>query len=378
MNEADDFNIWKQKQSQLPGALQARGTILKRGARVCKAAMITDFGDKETGELSKQELSFKTVQRRIDGPGYDFDGSSRDWACQDDEIEKLRFFLNENTGESARYQVIDTTSSLGNLIRLLSSNSSGTTDLIEALRDRNDLADVLRALTRTSEGLAIAEGALLAERRSMVAALRQMVENPETTESDLQPILERAPWIFGGRFVEVADRRNLIPLDQHDIPLVEADGTLHIVELKGPYIPRLVANLRNHRQVGNEVHEATSQAINYLRGLDEMGPTLSTTYRDELGVEYDMRRVFATVVIGHPIHANERDTRAIEQTIRTYNAHLSRVEVVTYKALLDAADRALTFESAALARRNSYATSTRTAKPGLPVQTSSRVDEPPF
>jgi hypothetical protein len=35
-------------------------------------------------------------------------------------------------------------------------------------------------------------------------------------------------------------------LDQTDIPLMGSDGTLHIVELKGPSIERLIIRHRNH------------------------------------------------------------------------------------------------------------------------------------
>jgi predicted component of type VI protein secretion system len=59
-------------------------------------------------------------------------------------------------------------------------------------------------------------------------------------------------------------------------------------------------------------------------------------------------------VIGHPTHvrATGKDSkvvheRIIQQTIRSYNAHLSRIEVMTYKDLADTAERALTFEDEA-------------------------------
>jgi Domain of unknown function (DUF4263) len=143
-----------------------------------------------------------------------------------------------------------------------------------------------------------------------------------------------------------------MPLDQHDIPLLGADGTLHIVELKGPNIPRLVRQYRNHWIVGNEINEAVGQAMSYVRAFDELGTSHAKYYENELGQNYDMRRVFATVVIGHPNHASEVgkggravDERIIQHAIRTYNAHLSRIEVMTYKDLADAAERALAFEN---------------------------------
>ena len=81
---------------------------------------------------------------------------------------------------------------------------------------------------------------------------------------------------------------------------------------------------------------------------------MTTYYKDELGLSYGMRRVFATVIIGHPEHVTEVDRSGqridesvINDAIRTYNSHLSRVEVRTYKDLVDAAERSLAFESSA-------------------------------
>ena len=77
------------------------------------------------------------------------------------------------------------------------------------------------------------------------------------------------------------------------------------------------------------------------------GVALETAYRKEHGGDYDMRRAFATVVIGHPAHVTRAGARLIDQTLRSYNAHLSRVEVITYATLLGTAERALAFEDTA-------------------------------
>lgn len=219
--------------------------------------------------------------------------------------------------------------------------------IVTTMLNRADLGTVVSALAATSKGLSAAEGALIAQRRETVAKLRALAESSATTESDLQQLMGDAYWLFGGRYVGIADWRSIGPLDQHDIPLLCADGTLHIVELKGPNIPGLVRRHRNHWIVGGPVHEAASQAMNYLRTLDEHGAALETTYRKEFGVDYDMRRAFATVVIGHPAHVRDADAHVIDQALRSYNAHLSRVEIITYATLLDTAERALVFEDTA-------------------------------
>ena len=71
---------------------------------------------------------------------------------------------------------------------------------------------------------------------------------------------------------------------------------------------------------------------NHLRSLDEQGPVLQTTYRNELGLDIDFRRARGTVVIGHPDreHAGNAQMSQIVQTIRSYNSHLARIEVLTY------------------------------------------------
>ena len=48
------------------------------------------------------------------------------------------------------------------------------------------------------------------------------------------------PAVLHGRRLARSDRRSLTQLDQYDIPLLTADGTLHVVELKGPCIAALV------------------------------------------------------------------------------------------------------------------------------------------
>jgi hypothetical protein len=153
-------------------------------------------------------------------------------------------------------------------------------------------------------------------------------------------------WIFGGQYARIAPRRGFVPLDQYDYALLNADESIHIIELKGPGCP-LVRDHRSHYIVSNGVHEAVSQCLNYLRALDELGAGLETTYRNELGVNIDFRRARGTVVIGHSKRDDPRGPQEfqIQQTIRSYNAHLSRIQVITYSDLLDTAARALRFET---------------------------------
>ncbi|MFH9416223.1 Shedu anti-phage system protein SduA domain-containing protein [Streptomyces rochei] len=217
-----------------------------------------------------------------------------------------------------------------------------------ALESDASLPVVLSAVTETDRGLNEVESAVVRRRRNEVQKLQHLAATPGTTETDLQRAIGDKYWLFGGRYIGVAPRRKFTFLDEYDIPLLCSDGSLHIVELKGPCISALVTDHRRHYIVGKDVHEAVSQTVNYLRALDDQRAALQAELSEELNFEVDLRRVRSSVVIGHPAHVaieNGQPTRRqIDQAIRSYNSHLSRIEVLTYADLLDSAERTLVFE----------------------------------
>ncbi|MEU5886839.1 Shedu anti-phage system protein SduA domain-containing protein [Streptomyces sp. NPDC047461] len=221
------------------------------------------------------------------------------------------------------------------------------------LSQRSDISSIVTfAAASSAAGLSAAETVVIAKRRSLIAELKRMIADPATTETDLHRKIKGNYWIFGGRYTGVA-RASIMPMDRYDIPLFCADGSLHIVELKGSYITDLVERHRQHLITGARVHEAVMQAANYIRQLDEGGATMETIYRNS-GLDYDLRRGRATVVIGNqdfvdlpedPVRQVGAVTRSmVDQTLRTYNSLINRVEVLTWADLLDAADRSLRFE----------------------------------
>ena len=233
-------------------------------------------------------------------------------------------------------------------IQHIRAADDAATSFGKTLADRADIEDILSGITSTPRGLSAAEASVIQRQREVVTELQRLAIAPKTTETAMQVAIGKNYWLFGGQYIGMA-QRSLVPLDQYDIPLICADGSLHIVELKGPGA-RLVREHRGSLIVADEVHEAVSQCLNYLRSLDETGATLQTLRHNEGRAAYDFRRSRATVVIGHPDRSAtaEISRTRIEQTIRSYNAHLSRIQVVTYADLLDGAERALRFEEESL------------------------------
>lgn len=75
--------------------------------------------------------------------------------------------------------------------------------------------------------------------------------------------------------------------------------------------------------------------MDYLIALDE--------HRDEIETDFgvDVRRASATVLVGHPGCHPELEEGDIDQVFRVLSANLNRIEVRTYKDLLDSAQRTL-------------------------------------
>jgi hypothetical protein len=254
----DQFDIWVQRQPAGPGHLGYRNAWLKDGPKVAKTVTYGEFGDPVTRQVKNRELRFRTAPRRPDGYGFDFDDPTRTWACENAEIDKLLAFLQTQVGASGRYRLIDTASPQAALADLLADDGVDVEQLVASLVAGGNAGQLVEALTRSAQGLAAAEAAVLAQRRDLVDRLQQMAADPQTTETDMQRVMEDQYWLFGGRYVGVADRRNLTVRDSFDVPLLGADGTLRIVELKGPNVPGLVRRHRNHWVVGTEVHQACS------------------------------------------------------------------------------------------------------------------------
>ncbi|WP_305779110.1 Shedu anti-phage system protein SduA domain-containing protein [Nocardia nova] len=337
--------------------LQHKGAVIKNGRRVIKTVELAHYGNPDDGEVRKRELRFRT-RDVTPNQVVEFDDDSSDknsWFCENEEIERLLGFLHNDVSRTGRYQIVDVDSPDATLLELLNSSDIDPQNLIDALVGQLDVQQVMDILTSSERGMSAAQSAVLDSRRRTVAELRQMISDPASNETDVQRLIGNAYWIFGGRYVGVASRRSLIPLDETDIPLLGADRTLHIVELKGPNVSGLVKPHRNHWIVGPLVHEATAQAMNYLRGLDEMGLGMSAMLEREIGQVYDMSRVFATVVIGHSDYRRPQGAEPddVTRTLRQYSAGLNRIEVITYDQLVDSAERALTFDQDVTAAHSS-------------------------
>lgn len=210
-------------------------------------------------------------------------------------------------------------------------------DPAEAARRIVTSPEAVALLAADTEGQMVLRAAELQRRAAGLEDLRRAVEDVTASEHALQRALEGQHWIFGGRFVGEAAHRRLVPGDEVDIPLIRGDSALHVVELKrsASLIGPMVKKHRGSWVPTAQVHDAVGQAVNYLVGLDENRQRL----REELGIE--TRRTSAMVLIGHPSVQPSVPEESINEALRIFNTHVNRVEVLTYKELVDNAERSL-------------------------------------
>ncbi|GIG65703.1 Shedu anti-phage system protein SduA domain-containing protein [Phytomonospora endophytica] len=207
-------------------------------------------------------------------------------------------------------------------------------DLDDSIHRLVTSPEALALLTDDPDGEIVLQAMELRRRKSGLGELRAVIDDATSSETLIQPALQRESWIFGGQYVGISEHRRLVSGDELDIPLLRPDDTLCVVELKLAQVP-VVKRHRGSWVANRHVGDAVSQAVNYLCGLDEA--------RDRVLAQYgiDSRRANAVVLVGHPAAQPDATEAEVDETLRLYNSHHARVEVRTYKHLLDDAENAL-------------------------------------
>lgn len=318
-----------------------------------KTVSLLVIGDVGTGELKKQELRVQTWARKplSEGAGYDFEKDEYHWHCEGEaEIDAVRRFLNREFETEGRYVLLREESDVTTVLEAMGAGGINAETLGKLIELAGDDPDAVAAVAASPGALLVAEAVELERRRQDLAELKRIVEDQHSTErDDIHPQLRKMGWIFGGRYVGEARRKELVAGDRMDIPLLRPDGSLHVVELKGARIPTLVEQYRGTKDrqevageleevplvVSSEVNRAVGQVMNYLTRLDEQ--------RDHIlnRTKIDVRRASATVLIGHPSFVTSYTRAEVDGTMRIYNSHLARVEVRHYAELIESAEAAL-------------------------------------
>jgi hypothetical protein len=282
-------------------------------------------------------IKIATYRHSLFNRGWYFDRAAQQWNGDFSDASLLEDVIKDKFPDSGKYQQLSGDEAVDGLAQTILAGkmpAKSAEQIIKALAKNPDAYEVFKD---SDASQLLASTVNQYRQQQAIEELDTVARDPTSNENHLQKVLDKQWWMFGGRYIDKAKRRSLTVLDQLDVPLIRSDGSLHIVELKQANIPGLIRKHRNHLVVGDEVHEAVSQAMNYLLSLDEQRAQILTT----LGI--DARRASATIVIGHTDFAEGFTAEEVHETIRTYNSHLSRIEVITFDELIDGAHRSLDF-----------------------------------
>lgn len=319
-----------------PRLLSIETVVVKQGPRAYKTVSLLTFGDPETRRISTRTFRAQTWHAHPLERGYDFTRTANSWSCDDDEIAAVQGFLNQEFTEPGGYLFLKSDEATSALLAHLSEGALDTSevrDIIQKLANHPSLAEALASL---HDSASISSVLTRSRQSKGLERLKAVIDDPASLEPQIQAVLQEEWWVFGGKYVSASVRRSYTVLDQFDIVLIRADNSLHLVEIKQANISRLVVPDHNHWIVGNDVHKAVNQAMNYIRSLDEKRADILADF----GI--DCRRASATVVLGHPRYIRASPTPVqLADALRTYNSHLSRIEVITYEELTKTAERFL-------------------------------------
>jgi hypothetical protein len=264
-----------------------------------------------------------------------------------DEIERLFSFLRAHlegrfAGATGDVRIIkaEEYEKLARLVDLVPNLASpDMVELIKLILPRVDdaasyLPDFVEAFEasepRVVEHIAVA--ARLVRYRLAHERLAALVEDPATTEHEYQQLLSENPWIFGSEYSELLDRRTWARDDSLDFMLRRTtDDYLEIVEIKTAFTEPLFVHDRSHDSYhpSAKLSAVLGQVMHYVSEIERS--------RDAILCKdgCDTLKIRARVVAGRdggPKH---------QSALRTLNAHLHGIEVLTFDQLLRIARKVL-------------------------------------
>jgi hypothetical protein len=258
---------------------------------------------------------------------------ARAWSADQDEIVRLRALISQSELQSQRSQERAEQKTFDPLIQGLSgANEATLRSVVTAVAKNPQAVKALADLTIAGQLSSLIE---YARQIKGLAALKEVVADPQSQAEDLHGVLLHEWWALGGRYVAAELRMTIPGLDDLDLPVRRYDNVLHVVKLRAANVPTLVVRHGSQYVVGPDIHDAVAEAMNTLRDLDRRSDAISKS------LSIDCERAFATVVIGDPQYLSLDGQDVAAQCIRAYNSHLSRIEVITWDDLVGGAELAL-------------------------------------
>lgn len=346
-NTIEDVKIRIQKSYKNPNVGTITQAVLKEGPQVFKVATLMEIVNPSSGEFHHYSLKIDHIDRSKKGWFHKPEKSVRLEGKEPDEIDKLFKFLSvayeSKLGEACgQLHIISSTDYarlenvieaipniadndklhlVGNILAHLDSESSSFSDFVNVLQESK------------SETLShIAAASKMIEYSKAVNELKALIENPGTSESQFQKHLEMNPWMFGSEYSELLPRRNWTRDDRLDYMLRKTvDDYLEIVEIKTSFREPLFLHDSSHDSYfpSSKLSPVLGQVTRYIEEVERNRNSIIAVDGS------DPLKIRARIIVG-------RDGSSEHQkALRNFNAHLHRIEIITYDQLVKIAERVL-------------------------------------
>jgi hypothetical protein len=343
----EDIKVRIQQTSGNPNIGNTQQVVLKDGPRTFRIATIFEIMDPAAGKLHHLSLQLDS-----------FDKTKAAWKVKPekrirldgespDEISMLASFLQtalskQYPEKAGDYHVVpdEQYKLLENLVNTI-PNLPGQqkfeliTELFKSFSDLDIEAQNFVAAFKNLTPIAakhIGIAARYVEYESAFSEFSIFVDSSEAKESRLQSCLKTNPWIFGSEYSEILDRRKWTRDDSLDFMLRRTvDGYLEIIEIKTPAVEDLFRYDSSHDSYypSSELSKALGQVFRYIEEVERKRDSIIAS--DNI----DPLKIRARIIIGRD--GNEKQQMAL----RTLNAHLHRVEVLTFDQLKRVGERTL-------------------------------------
>jgi len=346
-NTIEDVKVRIQKSYKNANVGTVTQAVLKEGPRAFKIATLMEIINPKTESFHHYSLKIDHIDRTKAGWFHKPEKSVRLEDTDQKEIEKLHTFLSaayvqNMDGDAGDLRIIsaldyqklekiieaipnfadsDKLNLVGSLLSEIDSDSSSVHDFVAALETSN--IENLKSIAAASK---------LIEYTAALDKLKLLVQTDGTSEKEFQKHLESNSWMFGSEYSELLPRKTWTRDDRLDYMLRKTvDEYLEIVEIKTAFSEPLFLHDSSHDSYypSSKLSPVLGQVARYIEEVERNRDSIIAVDGS------DPLKIRARIIIGRD--GNDHHQKAL----RNFNAHLHRIEILTYEQLIKIAERVL-------------------------------------
>ena len=341
----EDVKVRITRTNKNPNIGKVTQATLKDGPRAFKIATLFEVRDSKADEFHHYSLRIDHISKDKQGWHSKGDRTITLDDSKDKEVHALYMFLAAVFGEELKDQSGEVHLISGseyakyeNIVKALPNIADE--DKLELLKqllgnfDSSNFADFKNLFEETGASTLqhIAAASRMVEYTAEYKKMERMVNDPATGEQEFQKHLEKNPWMFGSEYSELLPRRTWTRDDNLDYMLRRTvDGYLEIVEIKTALSDALFLHDRSHDSYypSSKLSPVLGQVVRYIEEVERNRDSIIAKDED------DTLKIRARAIVG-------RDgSKEHQAALRNFNAHLHRIEIITFDQLLKIAKRVL-------------------------------------